>query len=50
MRALMRVAALVALLSAAGCAAPAGCFVGLNLLPPSPVLVCGVDFGQKAEE
>ena len=29
----------------AGCAAPArGCYVGLSLIPPAPIVVCGLDF------
>lgn len=43
---------LVSLLAAAllaGCSQAAGCFVGVSVIPPSPVFVCGFD-SMPAEE
>jgi hypothetical protein len=38
--------ALVAILLA-GCAGTHGCYVGFSLIPPSPVVMCGIDWTPK---
>lgn len=40
---MIRAAALAALLAATGCATQPGCYVGFSLIPPTPILVCGLD-------
>jgi len=40
----MRAGLIALFLTTTGCTAFPGCYVGVSLLPPSPIVICGADF------
>lgn len=42
------IATIIALLTA--CAPRAGCYVGMSLIPPGPVVICGADIEPEEED
>jgi hypothetical protein len=48
----VRAALVAVLLLTAGCSSTAerSCFIGMSILPPLPIVICGVDFSKPKSE